>query len=166
MHPHIQTSLIILTEDIKEEKRVALKLMANEEQWQREKDMRRSETGSNLDEHVLKIIETCIDQNAKGCKDQRPFLIAMPAAEMDLADFLSHTRVADYDPKVSVDIIRQVGQHVQYIHKCGWIHGDLKPRNCVKIEDKWCGTYTHTYTQARAHMHTCAHMHTHAQDSD
>ena len=65
-------------------------------------------------------------------------MITMPAAEKDLSDLLSHNRIAGLDIQAVVDIMRQVGQHVQYLHKFGRIHGDLKPRNIVKIEKQWC----------------------------
>ena len=76
-------------------------------------------------------------ENPTRCKDPRPFLIVMPAAQMDLSDFLSHNRVAGMDIKAVVAIMQQIGQHVQYMHTCGRIHGDLKPRNIVKIDEKW-----------------------------
>ena len=31
------------------------------------------------------------------------------------------------------DVMRQVGEHLQYMHEQGRIHGDIKPRNIVKI---------------------------------
>ena len=191
------------------ERRIALKLMKNEEEWHREQDMRK--TSLPIDKHVIEMLESCVDkmamqsvftsadvgkvlgiigddvklddtpihltwgdanhcdcigqiesveenpegrmlvskgkvrlvggsqefENPTRCKDPRPFLIVMPAAQMDLSDFLSHNCVAGMDIKAVVAIMQQVGQHVQSMHTCGRIHGDLKPRNIVKIEEKW-----------------------------
>ena len=128
-------SLIILTEDVETKRLVALKAMTDRDQWQREMAMRE---GEGLDKHVLRVIESCEDANAKGCKEPRPFLISMPAAQMDMNDFLSHSREADNDLKVSVDLLWQVGHHLKYMHNLGRIHGDPKPRNVVRIEGTWC----------------------------
>ena len=58
-----------------------------------------------------------------------PFMIAMPAAAMDLTYMLSQDRVAGNDLEGVVDIMRQVGEHVLYMHETlGRVHGDLKPR--------------------------------------
>ena len=37
----------------------------------------------------------------------------MPAAEQDLSDFLSHSRMAGSDLEAVVDIMRQVATHLQ-----------------------------------------------------
>ena len=93
-------------------------------------------------------------ENPTRCKDPRPFLIVMPAAQMDLSDFLSHNRVAGMDIKAVVAIMQQIGQHVQYMHTCGRIHGDLKPRNIVKVEEKWF-VPTHRPACLPSRLHNC-----------
>ena len=224
------TCIVIFAENVKTKDRVALKLMANEDEWQREKDMRLMDDGQKLDpshvvdiladfalddeamdfcasheelrgrsrpvpeelselkaalfadipfttlelesklktyddnkgkdgkinhgeftkfmkdlaskitdQHVAELI-THLDRNRGGtvdCKEfaQRfgrypyPFMITMPAAEMDLTYLLSHDRVAGNDLAGVADIMRQIGQHAMYMHETlGRIHGDLKPR--------------------------------------
>ena len=66
----------------------------------------------------------------------------MPAAVMDLTDMLAHDRVAGNELAVVTDTVRQVGGHLLYMHATmRRIHGDLKPRNIVKIwledEKRW-----------------------------
>ena len=59
----------------------------------------------------------------------------MPQAQRDLSDLLSHDRVAGHDKVEVVNILRQVAKHLHYFHQtCGRIHGDLKPRNIVQVQ--------------------------------
>ena len=51
----------------------------------------------------------------------------------DLSDFLAHSRMAGSNLKAVTDIMRQVGACLQYMHRHGRIHGDLKPRNILKV---------------------------------
>ena len=61
------------------------------------------------------------------------FLIVMPAAQLDLSYELSHSQTAGGNLDGVVDLMRQVGTHLQYMHVHGRIHGDLKARNIVKV---------------------------------
>ena len=133
-----ETALILIADDVERQRRVAVKLMKFEDQWQREMTMREAQGAGHLNIHVLEIFDNHVDEKAKRCVNPKPFVITMPAAEKDLSDLLSHNRIAGLDIQAVVDIMRQVGQHVQYLHKFGRIHGDLKPRNIVKIEKQWC----------------------------
>ena len=121
--------LVIIVDDVKLKLRVALKLMANEEQWRRELSLRQTEGGAVLDgSHIVSIL-SLIDENAKSLCSAFPFILVMPAAEQDLSDFLSHSRMAGSDLEAVVDIMRQVATHLQYLHSaCGSIHGDVKAR--------------------------------------
>ena len=68
------------TEEVEQKsEKVAIKLMKNEEEWQREQDMRMS---LSIDV-VVKILDVIVDQKAmdSGFKDPRPFVIVMPAAQ-------------------------------------------------------------------------------------
>ena len=48
---------------------------------------------------------------------------------MDLTYMLSHDSVAGHDLDSVLDIMRQVGEHMMYMHETlGRLHGDLKPR--------------------------------------
>ena len=153
---------MILVEDIQREKTVALKLMKYKVEWEREKMRRQEVGGGSLDEHVLEILDSHIDEAAHSCMDGRPFLIVLPAAQMDLNYFLSHNRVARTDLKAVVKIMRQIGQHVQFMHQSGRIHADLKPRNVVKIEGKWYVWLARACEPRRAHAQTKMHAPKHA----
>ena len=122
--------LVIIVDDVKLKLRVALKLMANEEQWRRELSLRQTEGGAVLDgSHIISILDSLIDENAKSLSSAFPFILVMPAAEQDLSDFLSHSRMAGSDLEAVVDIMFQVATHLQYFHSaCGSIHGDVKAR--------------------------------------
>ena len=122
--------LVIIVDDVKLKLRVALKLMANEEQWRRELSLRQTEGGAVLDgSHIVTILDSLIDENAKSLSSAFPFILVMPAAEQDLSDFLSHSRMAGSDLEAVADIMCQVATHLQYFHSaCGSIHGDVKAR--------------------------------------
>lgn len=133
-------------EPLHKDRRVALKLMADKEQWQRELDMRKGQEGTVLDaSHVVEIIESWeLDKKALAyCMEHDelrsdtgtvyPFLIVMPAAERDLIYELSHSQMAGSNLDSVVDLMRQVGSHLQYMHAQGRVHGDLKARNIVKV---------------------------------
>ena len=118
-------SVVLLVEDTRKKCKVALKMMVDKTQWMREKNMR--QTGDDLlKSHVIEIFDSHIDESADA-GSQFPYLISMPAAEIDLYDYLSHSRIAGRDMEAVVDIMRQVGEHLQALHSCGQIHGDLKP---------------------------------------
>ena len=157
-----ETSLIIIAEDLESKRGVAIKLMAHEDQWLREMNMRQTQEATFLGSHVLEILDVFIDHETSMYGNQRPFLITMPAAQMDLSDFLSHNRVAGSELEAVVDILRQVGQSVQYLHQCGVIHGDLKPKNIgiqPLLTHAWIHMQMPMQTHAHAHAHACTRKH-------
>ena len=127
------TCLVIIVEDVKLKQKVALKLMAYKELWTRELSLRRTEDGVALDKsHIIEILDSLIDENPSSAF---PFILVMPAAEQDLSDFLSHSRIAGSDWQAIAAIMRQVAEHLQYLHvTCNGIHADVKPRNIVKLD--------------------------------
>ena len=135
---HSASCIVIIAEDVKLVSPVAIKLMENEDQWQREKEMRLCDSCGQLKMHVLEIFAATVDKNAREDASQFPFVVVMPAAEIDLSDHLSHSRIAGVDFLAVTTLLRQVAVHLLYIHEhCGFIHGDLKPRNVVSVESKW-----------------------------
>ena len=127
------TCLVIIVEDVKLKQKIALKLMANKEQWQRELSLRRTEGGAALDKsHIIAILDSLVDE---GPSSVVPFILVMPAAEQDLSDFLSHSPMAGSDWQAVAAIMRQLAEHLQYLHvACNSIHSDVKPRNIVKLD--------------------------------
>ena len=222
------TCIVIIAENVQTKERVAIKLMANEDEWEREKTMRLMDDGQKLDpSHVVDILAdfalddeamnfcatheelrgnskpvpaellklkaalsaalpsttlelesqlktfdedkdgtidhqefrkgmkelapeitddqvaellTYLDKAKDGTVDYKefaqlfgrypyPFMLTMAAAAMDLTYMLSHDSVAGHDLEGVLDIMRQVGEHVMYMHETlGRGHGDLKPR--------------------------------------
>ena len=128
--------VVIIVEDVKLNQRVALKLCADEEQWQREKGLRQREDGTALDgSHIIAILDSLVDEKAKSLSSAFPFVLVMPAAEQDLSDYLSHSRMAGSDWEAVGAVMRQVAEHIGFLHvTCNTIHADIKPRNIVKID--------------------------------
>jgi hypothetical protein len=74
-------------------------------------------------------------------------LIAMPAAEMDLSDALSHYPIAGHNRQKVVEILHQVAMRLKYMSEdCGRIHGDLVRRCSLAaftrphVEERRCVT--------------------------
>ena len=137
------TCLVIFAEDLeKDNMPVALKLMHNEDEWLREKAMRKLPNGNSLDsKHVVRLLEKekleedagLMDSRLKG-EDTYHYLLVMPQAKHDLNHELTHYRVAGRNLRQVTEIAFQVGCHLKYLAKCGRIQGDLKPRNLVLLE--------------------------------
>ena len=111
--------------------------MRSEDAWSRETDVRKMHGATRIALHVLEILDSHVDANAAKSAHTRPFLIVMPAQEQDLTDFLVHNRIAGNSLEAVVNIVRQVAEHTQYLHKCNQIHGDLKPRNICRVDKRW-----------------------------
>jgi serine/threonine protein kinase len=127
--------LVMIVDDTKLKQKVALKLMSDEEQWQREIRQRQTADGAALEEsHVIPILDSLVDQRAQSFSRAFPFILVMPAAEKDMGDFLSHSTIAGSNWESIATIMQQVAEHLQYLHvTCNTIHADIKPRNIVQI---------------------------------
>jgi hypothetical protein len=153
------TSVVILAIDVATKRRVALKFMANEEEWQRERAMRQLPDGEQLDpSHVVAILDACVldDQGLEWCR-QHPelaefgyqHLIGMPAAEMDLSDALSHYPIAGHNRQKVVEILHQVAMRLKYMSEdCGRIHGDLVRRCSL-------AAFTRPHVEERRRVTSC-----------
>ena len=121
------TCLVIFAFDLKQDTQnptpVALKLMHNSEEYEREMEMRKLGDGSELDgAHVLQLLDSIeLDENAdehdarlKG-EDSFRFLHVMDRAQKDLSDALSHGRIAGRDRKQIVKIANQLVAHLPYL---------------------------------------------------
>ena len=134
------TCVVIFAEDVKTTKMVALKLMRNEAEWLREKNMRKLPNGEELDrKHVMhllvaKALEEDADVLDSRLKGGGRYLLVMEKAQHDLNDALSHYRWAGRDRAQVFEILYQVATHLAYLNeKCGRIHGDLKARNLIQM---------------------------------
>jgi hypothetical protein len=131
------TCLVIFAEEAKTGNRVCLKFMANEEQWQREIDMRQNADGSLLSSHhVLPLLgHFALDKEAMSYvqSDKRllgtvlwTHLLILQPAQHDLSDALSHYQIAGRNRQQVVEILYQVAGHLKYMNEgCSRIHGDL-----------------------------------------
>jgi hypothetical protein len=55
----------------------------------------------------------------------------MPAADRNMRAIMDNERITDAD--VVKAMFHELLQCVKYMHERGWIHGDLKPRNIMRI---------------------------------
>jgi hypothetical protein len=64
------------------------------------------------------------------------YLLVLPRARHDLSDAISHYRFAGRSREQVTQIGRLVAAHLRYLNEeCRRIHGDLKPRNVIQIQD-------------------------------
>ena len=154
------TCIVIFAEDVLDNVQVALKLMCDKEQWQREQEMRSLSGGAKLSsEHVMQLLDAqdlsgvdaetlqswkqgdgsdrflmMMDRERHGENAFR-YLLVMPQANRDLSDLLSHDRVAGHKLDEVRDILKQVAGCLHYLHSaCCMIHGDIKSRNIVEVD--------------------------------
>ena len=158
-----KTCLVIFARDVHTDVLVALKFMANRQEWLREKTARELSNGRDMGSgrgstkpvmqldgrHVVAILDSveldaaAVDwykrqQQLHGEKP-KTYLHIMPQARRDLSDLLSHDRVAGRKLPEVIGILANVAGHLHYLHvECGSIHGDLKPRNIVQVEVELC----------------------------
>ena len=86
--------LVIIAEDVKRKRKVALKLMASEIQWESEKSTRWTESGVAIDgSHIVEILDIHEDTRAKSLSLGFPYVLTMPAAMHDRARFCSFASV-------------------------------------------------------------------------
>ena len=118
-------SLVMVVDDAESKQLVALKMMVREEQWARETAMRKTEDSEGLAAHVLPILHSFVDKKALGCDGHYPYGHVLPAAEMDLNDFLQHNQVEGNTLyALTFEISRQIAEHTQFLHEiCSMIHG-------------------------------------------
>ena len=134
-----------------EKVQVVLKFMKSREQWGRELTQREdscqhasdhSATQAQFIVPVLASFDSTSDaefsaQLARRGLLSHPFLLVMAAGDRCLAQIIDHEReVPDWDQEV-VRCARQVAASLHYFHSRGSIHGDLKPRNIVRIGTRY-----------------------------
>jgi serine/threonine protein kinase len=127
--------------------RVALKFMKNEIEFQREQASRSIFLASSCTQahqsnnFIIDVIANYDSMNSNlqiALKKRRwlvdydnPCLLVMPAADRNLRIIMDNERITN--PAVIKEMFRQTLACVKFVHENGYIHGDLKPRNIVRI---------------------------------
>eukprot|EP00928_Gymnodinium_smaydae_P082428 TRINITY_DN65771_c0_g1_i1.p1 TRINITY_DN65771_c0_g1~~TRINITY_DN65771_c0_g1_i1.p1 ORF type:complete len:850 (+),score=108.78 TRINITY_DN65771_c0_g1_i1:41-2590(+) len=139
------TCMIYVGKQIKtasEERSVALKFMSNEDQFNREVNLRKLTDDQIMDDaHVLTILEARtltseeVSDSNNPCKGAKyKFLLVMEKAHEDLSDVLSHQQdIAGRNKSKVRDILLQTAQHLEYLALKHRTHGDVKARNQVRL---------------------------------
>ena len=127
--------------------RVALKIMKNAFEFEREKNNRENLSALNSSQNDASqdcIIGTIASYDSSNVKFQAavqrrgwlvdydsPSLLVMPAADRNLRIIMDNERITK--PDVVKGMFQQILNCVKFIHERGYIHGDLKPRNIMRI---------------------------------
>jgi len=127
--------------------RVALKIMKNAVEFEREKTNREIFAALNscqIDASQDCIIGTIASYNSSNVEFQAavqrrgwlvdyesPCLLIMPAADRNLRIIMDNERITKRE--VIKGMFQQILNCVKFIHERGYIHGDLKPRNIMRI---------------------------------
>ena len=70
--------------------------------------------------------------------DLYPYVLVMTRGERSLYDACGKERLAGYDARAVVQAMHSVVECVAVLHERGVCHGDLKPRNILRMHDgKW-----------------------------
>jgi serine/threonine protein kinase len=150
------TSVVKLAKDKLEKTKVTLKVMSDESQFKRELDFRQR----GLDpQFILPVIEAHVVENnvdsvyVKGAPPDPDTMfklkrrvqsgeddlrcLVMPYSDRTLQAAVEIEGFAGRNLNVVRLIAEQLAQAVQHLHNNGIIHGDIKPRNAVRIDDFW-----------------------------
>lgn len=143
-HQSSSSTVIFATDIERDDRGVAMKFMAHEEQYEREVAMRQlppaAEDGGingTVDgEYVTQVLHHARldvdasqhDPRLRGC-----YLIVMDRADRDLVDALAHDGIAGRHRERVLPVVRDVlGVAAYFNDTLGRVHGDLKPRNIVE----------------------------------
>ena len=61
----------------------------------------------------------------------------MPRAEGNLDKIIRSERFAGHDVDMARIVLKGLATALQHMHACGLVHGDVKPRNVVRIAGVW-----------------------------
>jgi serine/threonine protein kinase len=147
------TCVVFISTDIKGGIKcpVALKFMKNAGEFEQEKSSRLKLKGSDaadISKFVVDIRDSfdcshaLFEQSLNGSSSfvinsklqDYPSLIVMPAADRNLRAIMDNERITD--PTALKRMFHEVLLAVKYMHDRGVIHGDIKPRNVVRINEQ------------------------------
>jgi serine/threonine protein kinase len=140
---------VYIVDRVEEDKRtrVALKFMKHPDEFERERSIREKLMAAGLaqqqtlQDYIIDTIDSYHYTDAAFCAAvgkhrwlvdyDRPYLLVMPAADRSLRDIMDKERITDAD--VIKTIFHEILNCVKFMHERGFIHGDLKPRNIMRI---------------------------------
>eukprot|EP00505_MAST-04D_sp_SCG-Rhode-Island_P000583 Stramenopile-MAST_4_protein_583 len=65
------------------------------------------------------------------------YAMVMPRADRNLHGVIADERIAGHEPHKVRPIAIDVANALQHLHEKGLVHGDIKPRNIVRVVDQW-----------------------------
>ena len=128
---------------------VAIKLFIDSEHFAKECDIRallrgRANIGAAVVMDLALIDGSCLLHPGNDSADVTALLtefsggaIVMPIAEFDLHERLSSTRVAGVSAVGCAEILYPIADALSRLHEVGIVHGDVKPRNIVFVDETW-----------------------------
>jgi serine/threonine protein kinase len=143
------TCTVYLAHRVEGEKRtmVALKFMKNADEFEREKSSRKmllapcSGQEQAPQDYIMESTDSYHHENAvfhssvqkrKWLVDYpNPCLLVMPAADRNLRIIMDNERITNHEAIKSM--FHRILRCAKYMHDRGFIHGDLKPRNVMRI---------------------------------
>ncbi len=144
------TSVVFFATDIKDNnKKVALKLMKNYDEFEREIISRFSDNNSQtMDTCVVKVLGWHLPNNEnepstetnkrdyaieENFQADKPYVLVLERGSKSLWQQLGTQRIAGYHPTSIINIFQQAVIKVKELHDLGYVHCDIKPRNCLYI---------------------------------
>jgi serine/threonine protein kinase len=143
------TCTVYIVDRVEDDKRtrVALKFMKHADEFEREKTSREKLTAAGfaqeqtLQDYIIDATDSyhCTDAAFCAAFEKRrwlvdfdnPCLLVMPAADRNLRIIMDNERITDSG--VIKAMFHEILNCAKYMHERGYIHGDLKPRNVMRV---------------------------------
>jgi serine/threonine protein kinase len=143
------TCTVYLAHHVEGEKRttVALKFMKNADEFEREKSSReillapRSGQEQTFQDYIVEstdsyhhkvaVFHSAVQKRKWLVDYSNPCLLVMPAADRNLRIIMDNERITK--PEAIKSMSHRIMRCAKYMHDRGFIHGDLKPRNIMRI---------------------------------
>ena len=119
--------------------KVALKRMWVAETYRNERRAR--DQGAFDPNRVMRVLRSHDSDDTEGdLRDEQGhqvFCLVMPRADRSLHQAVQSERFAGHDITRVTMIMRDVALALKAMHDKGWVHADLKPRNVVRVGERW-----------------------------